>query len=111
MKNLSRLRASTLTTGLSLLVFASSSLLAGCSGGSEPTESVAEQSAALLTIPPPDPMINSHFGNGITADNQTLLIGDSEAKAPAADGTVKNRGQVHVYTRSGGVEEWQPLQI
>jgi hypothetical protein len=112
MKKPSRLRTSTLTTGLSLLVFASSSLLAGCSGGSEPTESVAVQSAALLTIPAPDPMINSRFAEAIAADNQTLIIADNEAKAPSPpDGILRNKGQVHVYTRSGGVEDWQPLQI
>jgi hypothetical protein len=111
MKNLSRLRASTLTTGLSLLVFASSSLLAGCSGSSEPTESVAEQSAALLTIPAPDPELNLQFGRAIAADSQTLIIGDAHAKAIAADGMLKNRGEVYVYTRTGGVEEWQSLQV
>jgi hypothetical protein len=111
MKNLSRLRASTLTTGLSLLVFASSSLLAGCSGSSEPTESVAQQSAALLTIPAPDPDINIQFGRAIAADSQTLIIGDAHARAPAPNGMLKNRGEVHIYTRAGGVEDWQSLQV
>jgi hypothetical protein len=113
MKTLSRrLRTSTLTTGLSLLVFASSALLAGCSGSSEPTESVAAQSAALLTIPAPDPDINLQFGTAIAADDQTLIIGDAHAKAPAAiTGMLMNRGEVHVYTRAGGVEDWQSLQV
>ncbi|HEY3494819.1 MAG TPA: hypothetical protein VGK73_09045, partial [Polyangiaceae bacterium] len=104
-------RASILTTGLSLLVFASAALVAGCSASEERGESVAEASAPLLTIPTPDPAINSHFGSAVAADDQTLIIGDSEAKAPATDGIPRNKGQVHVYTRAGSVESWQPLQI
>jgi len=113
MKNaLRRIRVSTLKTGLPLLVFASSALLAGCSSGTKLDESVSGREAqALLTIPPPDPLINSHFGSAVAADTQTLIIGDSEAKAPATDGIPRNKGQVHIYTRGSTAESWQPLQI
>jgi hypothetical protein len=77
-----RLRASTLTTGLSLFVFASGALFAGCSGNAETSESVAAQQAALLTIPLPDASINYTFGTSIAADNQTLIVGDDRALAP-----------------------------
>ena len=112
MKNrLLRVQRSTLTRYVSLLALAASSVLAGCSAVPTSDESVARQDAALLTIPPPDPTVNSHFASSVAADAQTLIIGDSEAKALNTSGLPANKGQVHVYTRSGGVESWTPLQI
>src|SRR4051812_21300242 len=109
---LRRFRVSKLKTGLPSLVFASSALLASCAGTTKLEESVSKhEEQALLTIPGPDPLVNSHFGSAVAADAQTLIIGDSEAKAPATDGIPRNKGQVHVYTRGNSVESWQPLQI
>src|SRR5688500_18695902 len=105
------LRVSVLTTGLPLLVYASATLLSGCAGSSEPGESVTQQQAALLTIPSPNASVNFKFGTSVAADNQTLIIGDDRALALGADGGMRNRGEVHVYTRTGSVESWQELQV
>src|SRR3954469_15925038 len=71
---LRRFRVSNLKTGLPLLVFARSAWLAGGSTGSKLEDSVSRhEEQALVTIPPPDPLINSHFGSAVAADAQTLI--------------------------------------
>ncbi|HEX2734195.1 MAG TPA: cellulose binding domain-containing protein [Polyangiaceae bacterium] len=76
-----------------------------------PSEQVERAREALLNIPEPDPAINLQFGTSVAADNQTLIIGDSQALATATDGMLRNKGEVHVYTRTGGIENWQHLQV
>ena len=112
MKKLARrFRVSTLTSNLSLLVFASSAQLAGCSSGAKLDESLAQKSAPILTIPQPDALNSSqYFGSAVAADSQTLIIGDNQALGPTPSGGMLNKGEVRVYTRTGGVESWQQLQ-
>jgi hypothetical protein len=105
-----RLRVSTLTTGLALLVFASSALIAGCSSSNKPEESVAGEQAPLITIPTPAANIPYKWGTSVAVDNQTLIIGDDRAMAQGVM-FPGNRGEVHVYTRNGGLDSWSELQV
>ncbi len=86
------------------------SMLGGCSSQLEESEQLAKASDEL-TIHAPDAAVNYFFGTSVTADDQTLVIGDYGALSPTLDGHPKQRGQVHIYTRSGDSQEWQPLQV
>jgi hypothetical protein len=74
-------------------------------------EDVATTRARLLSLPAPDPSVNLQFGTSVAADSQTLIIGDSQALATSTDNQQHNKGQVHIYARSGGIESWTPLQV
>jgi hypothetical protein len=85
-------------------------VIGACSSRSDETESLATTSEEL-TIHAPEAAVNSFFGTSVAADTQTLVVGDYGAFAPTTLGMTAQRGQVHVYTRTGDIQEWQPLQV
>lgn len=87
------------------------SVVGGCSSQAEDTEPLAKASDEL-TIHAPDEVVNDFFGTSVAADTQTLVVGDYGALAPRPSDMVPlQRGQVHIYTRTGDIQEWQPLQV
>ena len=59
----------------------------------------------------PQPTTNFLFGTAVAVDPQTLVVGDYHAFATGPAGQPAGTGQVHVYTRTGTIEEWQELPL
>jgi hypothetical protein len=84
---------------------------AGCTptGGDSADDVVTVREKLLIPAPTPD--VNVQFGLFVASDEQTLLVGDHAAYGVNVAGHPAGRGQVHVYRRTGTIEEWQPLQV
>jgi hypothetical protein len=80
-------------------------------GGGAADETDVVTARKKLVIPAPDPAVNVQYGLFVSSDEQTLLVGDHAALGVNIAGNPAGRGQVHVFRRTGTIDEWQPLQV